>query len=400
MSLDYSNLHAASPDELVAIGAKLGLPLSAASTRAALLDAILRAHGEAEGARMGHGVLEVHTEGFGFLRSAINNFLPGEGDIYVSQSQIRRFKMRTGDYVIGHVRAPKAGENFEALLRVEATNGQEPSNDPDFKPITLEQLTAMYPDDRVELGRFPSLKALDFAAPIGLGQRGIALFPSGYPRDEVLKDLATALAQEEDLQVTVLLMGERPEAIEEWRRLKGLEVIATPFEETWARHLQVADIVFERARRQVEAGENVALIVDSLTRLLRAAQGDQAASGRTIGGVDAAALGRIRKYLSAARAISEGGSLTMIGVLQETSADTSGAVLYEDLLDVCNWTAVFSRDLANQGLPPLDLLRSGTAREERLLTARELKDRRNFRRALTGDTLANAKVLAQAITPA
>ncbi|MBN2798653.1 MAG: transcription termination factor Rho [Deltaproteobacteria bacterium] len=396
MSLNFSSLHSASPEELVEIAGNYGITADIALGRQGLIRAILQAYGQQNQVRIGHGVLEVHGEGFGFLRSATNNYLPGEGDIYVSQSQIRRFKMRTGDSVIGQVRAPKAGENFEALLRVETLNGQDPSNDPDFKPITFDQLTSVYPDDRIDLWQNPFLRAIDYVAPMGLGQRAIIQIPPRTGKHKLLRALVHTLAGEEDLQVTILLVGERPEEIHTWRAAHEVEVIATPFDETWARHLQVAEIVFERARRQVEQGENVVLVVDSLSRLLRACIAEIPSTGRDIGGVDAAALHRLRRYMGAARAIQEGGSLTIIGLVGEGATARADRVLYEDLRDVANWEVVLARDVADRGIfPPIDVRHSGTLREDLLLTPEEQTERGAWRRALTGDHLEDAAKLLE-----
>ncbi|MEQ1502631.1 MAG: transcription termination factor Rho, partial [Myxococcota bacterium] len=346
-------------------------------------------------------VLEVHGEGFGFLRSPADNFLPGQDDIYVSQSQIRRFKLQTGDTVIGLVRPPKEGERYLALLRVDSVNGEPPG----VEPPSFDSLTAIYPDDRIPLAADPLLRAVDLAAPMGLGQRGVLVAPSRTGRVELLRAMADLLTADDDLHVTVLLVGERPEEIHEWRTSSRAEVIATPFDEPPARHVQVADIVFERARRMVERGDDAVLLVDSLSRLLRFCLAEIPASGRMIGGVDTAAIHRIRRYLGAARALEEGGSLTVIGVVSGEiathrepwgggAASDMDRVLLDDLREVVNWELVLSRDLADRGIrPPIDPHRSGTRREERLLDPAEIERRRAWRSTLTGELLEDASKL-------
>jgi len=354
-----------------------------------LVFAIGRKAGEKEAQTFGRGVLEVHSEGFGFLRSPRDNFLPGQDDIYVSQTQIRRFKLQTGDTVIGLVRPPKEGERYLALLRVESVNGEPPGVDtPSF-----DSLTAIYPDDRIPLGRIPELRAVDLAAPMGLGQRGLLVAPARAGRVDLLRGLSDLLTDEDDLFVTVLLLGERPEEIHEWRTDSRAEIVATPFDEPPSRHVQVADIVFERARRMVERGDDAVLLVDSLTRLLRFCLAEVTPSGRQVGGVDTAALHRMRRYMGAARALEEGGSLTVIGVATDGDSEMD-RVLLDDLRDVVNWELTLSRELAERGVrPPVDLHRSGTRHEERLLEPGELEARRKWRSTLTGDVLEDASKL-------
>jgi transcription termination factor Rho len=393
MAVDFPALHEKPLAELREQARTLAIPERETLRRSDLVYEIGKRLGEQEGQMFGRGVLEVHAEGFGFLRSPADNFLPGADDIYVSQSQIRRFKLQTGDAVIGLVRPPKEGERYLALLRVESVNGEPPGAD----PPSFDSLTAIYPDDRIAMGLSPLLRAVDLAAPMGLGQRGLLVAPARTGRVELLRELADLLAADDDLQVTVLLVGERPEEIHEWRKDARFEVIATPFDEPPARHVQVADIVFERARRMVERGDDAVLLVDSLTRLLRFCLAEIPPSGRSIGGVDSAALHRIRRYLGAARALEEGGSLTVIGVVSGDPENEMDRTLYEDLRDVVNWELVLSREVADRGIrPPIHLMRSGTRREERLFDKAdkaELERRRAFRSTLTGEAVEDAEKL-------
>ena len=263
-----------------------------------------------------------------------------------------------------------------------------------MEPPSFDALTAIYPDDRIDLGASELLRAVDLAAPLGLGQRGILVAPGRTGRVELLRTLADLLTQDDGLFVSVLLLGERPEEIHEWRTESRAEVIATPFDEPPARHVQVADIAFERARRMVERGDDAVLLVDSLTRLLRFCLAEIPPSGRSIGGVDTAAMHRIRRYLGAARALEEGGSLTVIGVVTGEVGTGMDASLLDDLRDVVNWELTLSRDLADRGLrPPIDIHRSGTLREERLLSEDEIERRRTWRRELTGEPLEDAEKL-------
>lgn len=390
MAVDFPALHQLSMDELRELAASLEVSRSTRMTHQDLVFEVGRAQGDKEGQRFGRGVLEVLGEGFGFLRSPADNFLSGADDIYMSQTQIRALKLQTGDTVVGLVRAPKEGERYPAMLRVESVNGDPPGDG----AASFDSLTAIYPDERVGPKGIDLLAATDLAAPLGLGQRGVLVAPPRTGRVELLRSLAEVFAADEDLIVTVLLVGERPEEIHEWRKHGVAEVIATPFDEPASRHVQVADIAFERARRMAERGDDAVLLVDSLSRLLRFHLAEHAPSGRVIGGVDATALHRLRRYLGAARALEEGGSLTVIGVLGGDTAAGMEATLYDDLRDVVNWELTLSRELADLGLrPPIDLHRSGTRREERLLGTEELERRTAWRGTLTGDAVEDARAL-------
>ena len=365
MPVDLPALHDTDMTELHRLGREQGLTHPESMRRSNLVFEIARRVTEREGAILGRGVLEVHGEGFGFLRAAAANFLPGTDDIYVSQSQIRRFELKTGDTVIGIIRPPKEGERYTALLRVESVNG-EPAG---VSSPAFESLTAIYPDERIDLGEDPTLQVVELIAPLGLGQRGLLIAPPRTNRIEVQRRLVERFTADESLDVTILLTAAAPEEITEWRTLTAAEVIATPFDEPQARHLQVADIVFERARRMVERGDDVVVIVDSLTRLLRACLAELPPSGREIGGADAVALHRIRRYLGAARALEEGGSLTVIGVVSGDADNKLDQALLDDVRDAVNWELVLARSLTEQGLtPPIDVLRSNNRRAERLST--------------------------------
>jgi transcription termination factor Rho len=389
MTINLVKLHETPMEELQNRANELGLNLGS-KRRSELVYAIARVEGEQQNQQLGRGVLEVHSEGFGFLRAVEQNFLPGPGDIYVSQSQIRRFRLQTGDTIIGVVRPPKEGERYTALLRVESVNGDPPGVD----PPAFESLTAIYPDDRIQLGTEPSLQALDLVAPLGLGQRAILVAPPRTGRADLLQRLTTALSTDDDLEVSVLLIGERPEEIHEWKKNTDLEVIATAFDDQPSRHLQVADIVFERARRMVERGDDVVIVIDSLARLFRAALTEPMSGSRNGSEGDIAALHRVRRHLGSARALEEGGSLTVLGVVSCHRTSPTGVTLLDDLEEVVNWEVHLSRDLADRGISPaIEVSRSGTLRSERLLDNNEMKKRKAWRESLTGDSLEDATSL-------
>jgi transcription termination factor Rho len=390
MPVDLPKLHEAALPELQRQAKELGVENVERMRRADLAFAIAKRQGEKEGLIFGRGVLEVHGEGFGFLRSPRDNFLPGTDDVYVSQSQIRRFDLQTGDTVIGIVRPPKEGERYTALLRVESINGDPAGT----KAPSFDALTAIYPDERIPLRKDAFLRPIELAAPLGLGQRGLVIAPPRTSRIEVQRRIVELLTEDEDLEVTVLLIAAAPEEIQEWRKETTAEVIATPFDEPQSRHLQVADIVFERARRMVERGDDVVLLVDSISRLVRACLAEIPPSGRDLGGVDAAALHRIRRYMGAARALEEGGSLTVLGVVSGDPDSKLDRAVVDDLRDVVNWELWLSRDLADRGIrPPIDVQRSRNARADRLLDGDELETLARWRSSLTGDALEDATAL-------
>jgi len=390
MPSTFPELHPCDNEQLRRIASELGVNETERMRRSQLIQHIVETSGRDRGILYGSGVLEIHSEGFGFLRKSANNFLAGSNDIYVSQSQIRRFSLSTGDTVIGQMRPPKEGERYPALLRVESVNADAPNtNNPSF-----ESLTAIYPDDRIELDGEPDLEAIDLAAPIGLGQRGLLVAEPRTGRVALLRKLANRLAQHDDLTATVFLVGERPEEIHEWCKTTNTEVISTPFDEPPGRHVQVADMVFARARRMAERGEDVVLLVDSLTRLLRFAQADRPSTGRDINGIEAGAIHDLRRYMGAARAFEEGGSLTVIGVVSEPDG-RMGSALLDDLQDVVNWRLTLTRAIAeHEVMPPIDIHRSGTLREERMIQAKEEKARRvNWRAKHQGDAVEDARNL-------
>jgi len=392
MSADFATVQAMEMSELLERAAKLKLQGAADMRRSDLIYHVVAEAGRSDGTAYGRGVLEVHGEGFGFLRCPEDHFLPGNHDIYVSQSQIRRFRLQTGDTVIGIVRAPKEGERYPALLRVEAVNDDPPG----AHAGSFANLHSIHPDDRLSLGDSTLLKPIDFLAPLGLGQRGLLVGSSRAGRSALLKEMSVVLAKDTDLDVTVLLIGERPEDIREWQQTSQAEVIATPFDESSGRHVQVAEIVFERARRRVEHGDDVVLLVDSLSRLLRFCLAEFPKTGRELFGIDTSALHRLRRWFGSARALEEGGSLTLIAVLSGDDTSAADGVLLRELQDMANWEVHLNRDLADRGVvPPVHVSISGTRRDSRLRPADEQQRISEFRLMVTGDPLEDANTLLQ-----
>lgn len=390
MSVDFAALFETPYDELVAMADELGVENPRHFHKQRLVFQLAEAKGRLEQLTYGCGVLDVHGEGFGFLRNPLDNFLPGSKDIYVSQSQIRRFNLRTGDTVIGVVRPPKDGERYLALLRIESVNDEIPGVD----APTFDSLTSIYPDDHIDLGTDPTLKAIDLVAPLGLGQRGIIYGPHGTGHQQIMRALCHALSQDDDLMVSVLLVGERPEDIAEWGKTERAEIIATPFDSSPSRHTQVADILFERARRMVERGDNIVILVDSLSKLLRYCITELPPSGKQISGVDVTALDRLRNYLGSARAFEEGGSLTVIGVCSGDPNTPAEQVLRDEMRSISNWEVTLSAELAKQGVTlPIVVRESGTREEARLLNAKENAARAKWRASLTGDPREDATAL-------
>jgi transcription termination factor Rho len=389
MPVDLQKLHESSLAELQSLAREHAVEFDDTTRRAELLFAIARKQTEKDGLILGRGVLEVHAEGFGFLRSPTTNFLPGNDDIYVSQTQIRRFQLETGDTVFGIVRPPKEGERYLALLRVESING-DPAGQ---KAPTFEALTAIHPDEHIPMAHDRVLAAIDAIAPLGLGHRGLVLAPPKTPRIDLLRRLTDGLALDEDLEITVFVCSGAPEEIREWQQATPAEVIATPFDEPAQRHLQVADIVFERARRMVERGDDVVVVVDGLEKLVRAAMAELPPSGREIAGVDAAALHRVRRYFGAGRALEEGGSLTVIGSLLLDDGRVA-MTLADELLPMANWEVHLSRSAADRGVrPAIDPHRTRCARPDKLLAPEAMARLEQLQSSFSSDVVEAAAQL-------
>ena len=323
------------------------------------------------------GILEILPDGYGFLRSQEYNYLPSPDDIYVSPSQIKRFSLRVGDTVEGMVRPPKEGERFFAIIRVYTINGRKPEDI--AERISFDFLTPSYPDEQLRLETDPadlSTRIIDLFAPIGRGQRGLIVAPPKAGKTVLLQKIANAITTNyPDHYLLILLIDERPEEVTDFQRHVQGEVIASTFDEEPSRHVQVAEVVLEKAKRLVEAGQDVVVLLDSVTRLARAYNAVTESEGRTLsGGIEAAALRGPKRFFGAARAVDEGGSLTVIATALVHTGSRMDEVIFEEFKGTGNMELILSRDLANRRLfPALDLMASGTRREEMLLDRERLQ---------------------------
>jgi transcription termination factor Rho len=324
----------------------------------------------------GEGVLEVLPEGYGFLRSQDWNYLYGPDDIYVSPSQIKRFDLRTGDTVMGQVRPPKEGERYLALLKVERVNGDEP--DRAKHRVAFDNLRPRYPDNRIHLetqGGDLSLRVMDLIAPIGKGQRGLIVAPPKAGKTILMQKIANAITENHpEVHLIVLLIDERPEEVTDMQENVKAEVISSTFDEPADRHTQVAEMVLEKAKRLVEHGRDVVILLDSITRLARAYNVVVPHSGKILsGGVDANALHKPKRFFGAARNIEEGGSLTIIATALVETGSRMDEVIFEEFKGTGNLELVLDRHIADKRIfPAIDLNRSGTRREDLLLNELEL----------------------------
>jgi len=336
-----------------------------------LIFRILKANAERQGYIFGGGILEITPEGIGFLRS--DHLLPGPEDVYVSQSQIRRFGLRTGDFIIGHVRPPKETERYFSLLKVEAVNGIDPEL-AKSRPL-FDELTPIFPNQQIRLetsSHILTTRLLDLIAPIGRGQRGLIVSPPKAGKTTVLKHIANAITTNyDDIHLMIVLVGERPEEVTDMERSVApeVEVVSSTFDDPVENHIKVAEIALERAKRLVEAKKDVVILLDSITRLTRAYNLVVPPSGRTLsGGVDPAALYPPKRFFGAARNIEEGGSLTIIATCLIETGSRMDDVIYEEFKGTGNMELHLSRKLQERRIfPAFDIERSGTRREELLL---------------------------------
>ena len=324
----------------------------------------------------GEGVLEVLPEGYGFLRSQDWNYLYGPDDIYVSPSQIKRFDLRTGDTVLGQVRPPKEGERYLALLKVERVNGDDP--DKAKHRIAFDNLRPRYPDGRVKLEATTgdlSMRVVDLIAPLGKGQRGLIVAPPKAGKTILMQKMANAITENHpEVHLIVLLIDERPEEVTDMQENVRAEVISSTFDEPADRHTQVAEMVLEKAKRLVEHGRDVVILLDSITRLARAYNVTVPHSGKILsGGVDANALHKPKRFFGAARNIEEGGSLTIVATALVETGSRMDEVIFEEFKGTGNMELVLDRHIADKRIfPAIDINRSGTRREDLLLTETEL----------------------------
>lgn len=377
MPMDIAELKSKKIAELNQIAKDLNITGYSELRKNELIFKILEAQTEKDGLSFSRGVLEVLPDGYGFLRSVDYNYLPSPDDIYVSPSQIKKFGLRTGDTVSGQVRPPKEGERFFALLRVEAVNDESPETTRDR--ALFDNLTPLYPTQRVRLETSPgeyAMRVLDMLAPIGKGQRGIIVSPPKAGKTILLQKIANSITRNHpEIKLIVLLIDERPEEVTEMERMVTAEVISSTFDEPPERHVQVADMVIEKAKRLVETRHDVVILLDSITRLARAHNTIVPHSGKILsGGVDANALHRPKRFFGAARNVEEGGSLTIIATALIETGSRMDEVIFEEFKGTGNSEVVLERKLADRRIfPAIDVNRSGTRREEILLEPDELQ---------------------------
>jgi transcription termination factor Rho len=341
-----------------------------------LIFAILNAQTEKNGMIFGEGVLETLPDGFGFLRAPDYNYLPGPDDIYVSPSQIRRFNIRTGDTVSGQIRPPKEGERYFALLKVDNINYEDPEIS--RTKILFDNLTPYYPERKLKLEHSPTdytTRAMDLVTPIGMGQRGMIVAPPRTGKTMLLQAIAKAiLKNHNEVKLIVLLIDERPEEVTDWQRQVKAEIISSTFDEPPQRHVQVADMVIERAKRLVEHNKDVVILLDSITRLARAHNAIIPASGKVLsGGLDANALQRPKRFFGAARNIEGGGSLTILATALVDTGSRMDDVIFEEFKGTGNMELHLDRKLTDKRVfPSIDINASGTRKEELLVEKEDL----------------------------
>lgn len=367
--------------ELICIGEnQLGLENLARLRKQDIIFSILKQHSKSGENIFGEGVLEILQDGFGFLRSADSSYLAGPDDIYVSPSQIRKFNLQTGDYIEGKIRSPKDGEKYFALLKIKQIN--EDKSEIARNKILFENLTPLHPNTplRIERGNGSkedlTARILDLAAPIGKGQRGLIVAPPKAGKTILLQNIAQSITYNyPECKLIVLLIDERPEEVTEMKRMVKGEVIASTFDEPASRHVQVAEMVIERAKRLVEHKKDVVILLDSITRLARAYNTTTPASGKILsGGVDSNALHKPKRFFGAARNIEEGGSLTIIATALIDTGSKMDEVIYEEFKGTGNMELHLSRKIAEKKIfPAIEFNRSGTRKEELLTTPEELQ---------------------------
>jgi len=362
--------------ELASFSKALNIEGAASMRKQDLIFAILQAQTEKNGLIYGSGVLECLSDGFGFLRAPDYNYLPGPDDIYVSPSQIRRFNLKTGCTVSGQIRPPKDSERYYALLKVEAVNHEDPEQA--REKILFDNLTPLYPEEKANLEYDPenySTRIMDLLVPIGKGQRGLIVSPPRSGKTMLLQAIANAItSNNKECDLIVLLIDERPEEVTDMERSVDGEVISSTFDEPAQRHIQVAEMVLEKAKRLVEYKRDVVILLDSITRLARAYNTVVPPSGKILsGGVDSNALHRPKRFFGAARNLEEGGSLTIIGTALVDTGSRMDEVIFEEFKGTGNMEIVLDRRLADRRIfPAIDLNRSGTRKEELLINKDDL----------------------------
>ena len=378
-SMNLTTLKAMPIAKLVEMASALGVENMARSRKQDIIFSLLKAHARKGEDIYGDGVLEILQDGFGFLRSADGSYLAGPDDIYISPAQIRRFNLRTGDTISGLIRPPKDGERYFALLKVGEINFDSPENA--RSKVLFENLTPLHPTRRLKLERGNgstedlTARAIDLCAPIGKGQRGLIVSPPKAGKTMLLQNIATAItANHPEVYLIVLLIDERPEEVTEMQRTVKGEVVSSTFDEPAARHVQVAEMVIEKAKRLVEHKKDVVILLDSITRLARAYNTVVPSSGKVLtGGVDANALQRPKRFFGAARNIEEGGSLTILATALIDTGSKMDDVIYEEFKGTGNSEIHLDRRIAEKRVfPAININRSGTRKEELITDAGEL----------------------------
>ena len=368
------------PTDLLAFAESVEVENAGVMRKQELMFAILKQLAAQEVEIIGEGVVEVLQDGFGFMRSANANYLPGPDDIYISPSQIRRFSLKTGDTVEGPIRGPKEGERYFALLKVNTINFEDPEKI--RHKVHFDNLTPLYPDERFKMEidnpttKDISARVIDLVAPIGKGQRGLIVAPPRTGKTVLLQNIAHSItANHPDCYLIVLLIDERPEEVTDMQRSVKGEVVASTFDEPAVRHVQVAEMVIEKAKRLVEHGRDVVILLDSITRLGRAYNTVVPSSGKVLtGGVDANALQRPKRFFGAARNIEEGGSLTIIATALIDTGSRMDEVIFEEFKGTGNSEIVLDRKVADKRIfPSMDILKSGTRKEDLLVPKQDLQ---------------------------
>jgi transcription termination factor Rho len=375
--LNIDDLKNKTISELSAVAHEMGIAGTSNLRKQELIFSILEAQAQKDGNIFSKGVLEILPDGFGFLRSSRYNYLPGPDDIYVSPSQIRRFDMKTGDTISGQVRSPKEGERYFALLKVDAINDESPEKTKDT--ILFDNLTPLYAHERLKMETRTdelAMRVLDLVTPIGKGQRGLIVAPPRTGKTVLMQKIANSItANHPEVVLIILLIDERPEEVTDMERNVKAEVVSSTFDEPAERHVQVAEMVIEKAKRLVECKKDVVILLDSITRLGRAYNTVQPASGKILsGGIDANALQRPKRFFGTARSIEEGGSLTILATALVETGSRMDEVIFEEFKGTGNMEIILDRRLSDKRTyPAIDISRSGTRKEELLMAPDELQ---------------------------
>ena len=389
MNLKLKELKIKSPQELLAYAEELGVENASSMRTQDMLFSILKTLASEKKDIDGEGVLEVLQDGFGFLRSMEANYLPGPDDIYVSPSQIKRFGLRSGDTVEGPIRAPKEGERYFALLKIDSINYE--ATDKSKNKINFDNLTPLYPDEQIRLetekpSKDASARVIDLVSPIGKGQRALIVSPPRTGKTVLLQNIAHSITENHpECYLMVLLIDERPEEVTDMQRSVKGEVISSTFDEPASRHVQVAEMVIEKAKRLVEHKKDVVILLDSITRLGRAYNAVVPSSGKVLtGGVDANALQRPKRFFGAARKVEQGGSLTIISTALVDTGSRMDEVIFEEFKGTGNSELILDRKISDKRIfPAIDITRSGTRREELLFKNDDLLKMNVLRKILS-----------------